>query len=52
MVGWRDRMDGGIKRQSDTEPLGPCGAYSSGSTVIKPQSVLQNGRADIILTTW
>lgn len=28
-------MDGGIKRQTGTEPSGPGGVYSGGSTVIK-----------------
>lgn len=31
----RGRMDGGIKRQTDSEPAGPSGGFSSGSTVIK-----------------
>lgn len=35
MVEKRDRMDGGIKRQTDSEPADPSGGKSGGSTVIK-----------------
>lgn len=35
MVEMRDSKGGGIKRKTDSEPAGPSGGYSSGSTVIK-----------------